>query len=177
MFFATFSRFYSLVFGCFFLSCQSASQRERERERKNEREIEDLACVFTEANCKKDFQKTDQTNFWKKCIKMHLRVDSSLSHTHPHTQPDTQPVGWKMSEATEISGRGGSLWRQWQVFQTRIWSSKMMPRYLLLLKQNYLNYLGNGDYHTYLPQYDNLSHKSRIQPTNPSFCSNSTGQS
>ena len=41
----------------------SQSERERERERKKEREIEDLACVFTEANCKKDFQKTDQTNF------------------------------------------------------------------------------------------------------------------
>ena len=64
VFFATFSRFYSLVFGCF-LSVMSVSQseRERERERKKEREIEDLACVFTEANCKKDFQKTDQTNF------------------------------------------------------------------------------------------------------------------
>ena len=41
----------------------SQSERERERERKKEREREDLACVFTEANCKKDFQKTDQTNF------------------------------------------------------------------------------------------------------------------
>ena len=42
---------------------QPVRERERERERKKEREIEDLACVFTEANCKKDFQKTDQTNF------------------------------------------------------------------------------------------------------------------
>ena len=146
--FCVFCNFFSFLLSrvWMFLLVMSVSQSERERKKERERD-RGPSLRFYWSKLQKRFSKNRPDEFLKK---VHKNAFTGGLLSLSHTQPDTQPVGWKMSEATEISGRGGSLWRQWQVFQTRIWSSKMMPRYLLLLKQNYLNYLGNGDYHTYL---------------------------